>query len=202
MKVSNKEIDIGLVKRAKSGDYQAFDLLVLKYQSRLISTAFKFVKDVQIAEDIVQDSFIKAFKALESFREDSSFYTWIYRITVNTSKNFLVSKKRKSELLNSDLSEEASYEIEPVETYSPEDLLQATQLKKVITETIDQLGEDTRTALTLRELDGLSYEQIADVVNCPVGTVRSRIFRGREVIDEAISQYKQDNKTKYLEVKK
>ena len=202
MKVSNKEIDLGLVKRAKSGDYQAFDLLVLKYQSRLISTAFKFVKDVQIAEDIVQDSFIKAFKALESFREDSSFYTWIYRIAVNTSKNFLVSKKRKSELLNSDLSEEASYEIEPVETYSPEDLLQATQLKKVITETIDQLGEDTRTALTLRELDGLSYEEIADVVNCPVGTVRSRIFRGREVIDEAISQYKHDNKTKYLEVKK
>ena len=202
MKVSNKELDLVLVKRAKSGDYQAFDLLVLKYQSRLISTAFKFVKDVQIAEDIVQDSFIKALKALESFREDSSFYTWIYRITVNTSKNFLVSKKRKSELLNSDLSEEASYEIEPVETYSPEDLLQATQLKKVITETIDQLGEDTRTALTLRELDGLSYEQIADVVNCPVGTVRSRIFRGREVIDEAISQYKQDNKTKYLEVKK
>ena len=108
MKASNKEIDLGLVKRAKSGDYQAFDLLVLKYQSRLISTAFKFVKDVQISEDIVQDSFIKAFKALESFREDSSFYTWIYRITVNTSKNFLVSKKRKSELLNSDLSEEAS----------------------------------------------------------------------------------------------
>lgn len=202
MKASNKELDLVLVKRAKSGDYQAFDLLVLKYQSRLISTAFKFVKDVQIAEDIVQDSFIKAFNALESFREDSSFYTWIYRITVNTSKNFLVSKKRKSELLNSDLSEEASYEIEPVETYSPEDLLQATQLQKVITETFDQLGEDTRTALTLRELDGLSYEQIADVVNCPVGTVRSRIFRGREVIDEAISQYKQDNKTKYLEVKK
>ena len=202
MKVSNKKLDFVLVKRAKSGDYQAFDLLVLKYQSRLISTASKFVKDVQIAEDIVQDSFIKAFNALESFREDSSFYTWIYRITVNTSKNFLVSKKRKSELLNSDLSEEASYEVEPVETYSPEDLLQATQLKKVITETIDQLGEDTRTALTLRELDGLSYEQIADVVNCPVGTVRSRIFRGREVIDEAISQYKQDNKTKYLEVKK
>ena len=202
MKVSNKEIDLGLVKRANSGDYQAFDLLVLKYQSRLISTAFKFVKDLQIAEDIVQDSFIKAFKALESFREDSSFYTWIYRITVNTSKNFLVSKKRKSELLNSDLSEEASYAIEPVEDYSPEDLLQAIQLKKVITETIDQLGQETRTALTLRELDGLSYEQIAEVVNCPVGTVRSRIFRGREVIDEAISLYKQDNKTKYLEVKK
>jgi RNA polymerase sigma-70 factor (ECF subfamily) len=202
MKVSNKELDLVLVKRAKSGDYQAFDLLVLKYQSRLISTAFKFVKDVQIAEDIVQDSFIKAFNALESFREDSSFYTWIYRITVNTSKNFLVSKKRKNELVNSDLSVEASYEIEPVETYSPEDLLQATQLQKVITETFDQLGEDTRTALTLRELDGLSYEQIADVVNCPVGTVRSRIFRGREVIDEAISQYKQDYKTKYLEVKK
>ena len=98
MKISNKDLDLGLVKRAKAGDYQAFDLLVLKYQSRLISTAFKFVKDQQIAEDLVQDSFIKSFKSIGSFREDSTFYTWIYRITVNTSKNYLVSKKRKDEL--------------------------------------------------------------------------------------------------------
>ena len=202
MKVSNKTIDLGLVKRAKAGDYQAFDLLVLKYQSRLISTAFRFVKDIHIAEDLVQESFIKSFNSLASFREDSSFYTWIYRITVNTSKNFLVSKKRKNELLSSDISEDKTYEIEYEDTDTPEDLLQASQLKKLITETIDQLGEDTKTALTLRELDGLSYEEIAKVVNCPVGTVRSRIFRGREVVDEAISQYKQAYKTKHLEVTK
>lgn len=202
MKVSNKAIDLGLVRRAKAGDYQAFDLLVLKYQSRLISTAFRFVKDIHIAEDLVQESFIKSFNSLASFREDSSFYTWIYRITVNTSKNFLVSKKRKNELLSSDISEDQTYEIEYKDTDTPEDLLQASQLKKLITETIDQLGEDTKTALTLRELDGLSYEEIAKVVNCPVGTVRSRIFRGREVVDEAISQYKQAYKTKHLEVTK
>tara|TARA_B100001142_G_C14191417_1_gene600127 strand:- start:32 stop:640 length:609 start_codon:yes stop_codon:yes gene_type:complete len=202
MKVSNKAIDLGLVRRAKAGDYQAFDLLVLKYQSRLISTAFRFVKDIHIAEDLVQESFIKSFNSLASFREDSSFYTWIYRITVNTSKNFLVSKKRKNELLSSDISEDQTYEIEYEDTDTPEDLLQASQLKKLITETIDQLGEDTKTALTLRELDGLSYEEIAKVVNCPVGTVRSRIFRGREVVDEAISQYKQAYKTKHLEVMK
>ena len=202
MKVSNKAIDLGLVRRAKAGDYQAFDLLVLKYQSRLISTAFRFVKDIHIAEDLVQESFIKSFNSLASFREDSSFYTWIYRITVNTSKNFLVSKKRKNELLSSDISEDQTYEIEYEDTDTPEDLLQASELKKLITETIDQLGEDTKTALTLRELDGLSYEEIAKVVNCPVGTVRSRIFRGREVVDEAISQYKQAYKTKHLEVTK
>lgn len=202
MKVSNKAKDLGLVRRAKAGDYQAFDLLVLKYQSRLISTAFRFVKDIHIAEDLVQESFIKSFNSLASFREDSSFYTWIYRITVNTSKNFLVSKKRKNELLSSDISEDQTYEIEYEDTDTPEDLLQASQLKKLITETIDQLGEDTKTALTLRELDGLSYEEIAKVVNCPVGTVRSRIFRGREVVDEAISQYKQAYKTKHLEVTK
>lgn len=202
MKVSNKAIDLGLVRRAKAGDYQAFDLLVLKYQSRLISTAFRFVKDTHIAEDLVQESFIKSFNSLASFREDSSFYTWIYRITVNTSKNFLVSKKRKNELLSSDISEDQTYEIEYEDTDTPEDLLQASQLKKLITETIDKLGEDTKTALTLRELDGLSYEEIAKVVNCPVGTVRSRIFRGREVVDEAISQYKQAYKTKHLEVTK
>tara|TARA_X000000368_G_C23013986_1_gene704791 strand:+ start:463 stop:1071 length:609 start_codon:yes stop_codon:yes gene_type:complete len=202
MKVSNKAIDLGLVKRAKAGDYQAFDLLVLKYQSRLISTAFKFVKDMQIAEDLVQESFIKSYNSLSSFREDSSFYTWVYRITVNTSKNFLVSKKRKNELLSSDMSEDLSYEIEYKDTDTPEDLLQASQLKKLLTETINNLGEETKTALTLRELEGLSYEQIAEVVNCPVGTVRSRIFRGREVLDEAISQYKQAHKTKHLKVTK
>jgi len=193
MKVSNKDLDLGLVKRAKAGDYQAFDLLVLKYQSRLISTAFKFVKDLQIAEDLVQDSFIKSFKSLDSFREDSSFYTWIYRITVNTSKNYLVSKKRKDELLQTDISKEANYTIEPIDKDTPEDLLHASQLRNIIIESLNGLGEDTKTALMLREFDGLSYEQIAEVVNCPVGTVRSRIFRAREVIDDAIKEHRKGN---------
>ena len=189
MKVSNKSIDLGLVKRVKAGDYQAFDLLVLKYQSRLISTAFKYVKDIQIAEDITQESLIKSFKSINSFREDSSFYTWVYRITVNTAKNFLISKKRKDELLQTDLSEEGSIDID------------ATELQSIITSTLNQLGEETKTALTLREFEGLSYEQIAEVVNCPVGTVRSRIFRGREVIDDAIREFKLGIVKQKLEVR-
>ena len=201
MKISNKDLDLGLVKRAKAGDYQAFDLLVLKYQSRLISTAFKFVKDQQIAEDLVQDSFIKSFKSIGSFREDSTFYTWIYRITVNTSKNYLVSKKRKDELLQTDISKEENYVIEPIDKDTPEDLFHAFQLQKIIIESLNGLGEDTKTALTLREFDGLSYEQIAEVVNCPVGTVRSRIFRGREVIDDAIKEYREDHQASHAEIK-
>ena len=201
MKVSNKDLDLGLVKRVKAGDYQAFDLLVLKYQSRLISTAFKFVKDLQIAEDLVQDSFIKSFKSIDSFREDSTFYTWIYRITVNTSKNYLVSKKRKDEILQTDISKEENFIIEPIDEDTPENLFHASQLRNIIIESLNGLGEDTKTALTLREFDGLSYEQIAEVVNCPVGTVRSRIFRGREVIDEAIKEYRKGNQSSLAEIK-
>ena len=201
MKISNKDLDLSLVKRAKAGDYRAFDLLVLKYQSRLISTAFKFVRDTQIAEDLVQDSFIKSFKSIGSFREDSTFYTWIYRITVNTSKNYLVSKKKKDELLQTDISKEENHVIEPIDKDTPEDFFYANQLHKIIIESLNRLGEDTKTALTLREFDGLSYEQIAEVVNCPVGTVRSRIFRGREVIDDAIKQYRKDHQASYAEIK-
>lgn len=201
MKVSHKSIDLGLVKRVKAGDYQAFDLLVLKYQSRLISTAFKYVKDIQIAEDITQESLIKSFKSINSFREDSSFYTWVYRITVNTAKNFLISKKRKDELLQTDLSEEGSIDIESVNTDSPDEIFDATELQSIITRTLNQLGEETKTALTLREFEGLSYEQIAEVVNCPVGTVRSRIFRGREVIDDAIREFKLGIVKQKLEVR-
>ena len=201
MKVSNKSIDLGLVKRVKAGDYQAFDLLVLKYQSRLISTAFKYVKDIQIAEDITQESLIKSFKSINSFREDSSFYTWVYRITVNTAKNFLISKKRKDELLQTDLSEEGSMDIESVNTDTPDEIFDATELQSIITRTLNQLGEETKTALTLREFEGLSYEQIAEVVNCPVGTVRSRIFRGREVIDDAIREFKLGIVKQKLEVR-
>jgi len=194
MKVSNKNIDLNLVKRAKKGDYQAFDLLVIKYQTRLIATAFKFVKDIQIAEDIVQESLIKSYKSLYSFREDSSFYTWIYRITVNTSKNFLVSKKRRGELLQSEIGQEGDIEIESISPDSPEELLMSNQLKHVIENCLNQLSEDTKTAITLRELEGLSYEEISKIVNCPVGTVRSRIFRGREILDKEIENYREVNK--------
>ena len=194
-KSSNKDIDLALVRRARAGDYRAFDLLVVKYQSRLISLAFKFSKDLQLAEDIVQDSLIKSFKSLDSFREDSSFYTWVYRITVNTSKNFLVSKKRKDELLASDMHEDGSLDLNSIETDNPENLLKASELKDILTSTLNQLGEDTKTALTLREFDGLSYEQISEIVNCPVGTIRSRIFRGREVLEEAIKKYKTEDRS-------
>ena len=194
MKDSNKNIDLNLVKRAKKGDYQAFDLLVIKYQTRLISTAFKFVKDMQIAEDIVQDSLIKSYKSLHSFREDSSFYTWVYRITVNTAKNFLVSKKRRGELLQAEIGKEGAIEIEQFSLDSPEALLMRSQLKHLIENCLNQLSEETKTAITLREFDGLSYEEISKIVNCPVGTIRSRIFRGREILDKEIENYREENK--------
>ncbi|MDA9736368.1 sigma-70 family RNA polymerase sigma factor [Gammaproteobacteria bacterium] len=194
MKDSNKNIDLNLVKRAKKGDYQAFDLLVIKYQTRLISTAFKFVKDMQIAEDIVQESLIKSYKSLHSFREDSSFYTWVYRITVNTAKNFLVSKKRRGELLQAEIGKEGAIEIEQFSLDSPEALLMRSQLKHLIENCLNQLSEETKTAISLREFDGLSYEEISKIVNCPVGTIRSRIFRGREILDKEIENYREENK--------
>ena len=202
MKTSNKDIDLSLVKRAKAGDLRAFDLLVIKYQGRLISTAYKFVKDRHIAEDIAQESFIKSFKSLSTFREDSTFYTWIYRITVNTAKNFLVSKKRKDELLQTELSKEGDYVEEAVTADTPEDLLNASELKNIILNSVNLLGEDTKTAFSLREFEGLSYEQIAKVIDCPVGTVRSRIFRGREIIDDAIKKYTNGIQTKKTMVNK
>ena len=192
-KISNKEIDLSLVRRAKKGDYRAFDLLVLKYQSRVIATAFKFVKERSLAEDIAQEAFIKSYKSIESFREESSFYTWIYRITVNTAKNYLVSSKRRDEVVISDLSQDDSFYPEKLDVDSPQEVLKASELRNIIFETLSSLGEETRTALSLREFDGLSYEQIAEIVQCPVGTVRSRIFRGREMIEEVIGKHMDKN---------
>ena len=193
-KISNKEIDLSLVKRAKKGDYRAFDLLVLKYQSRVIATAFKFVKERQLAEDIAQEAFIKSYKSIDSFREESSFYTWVYRITVNTAKNYLVSLKRRDEVVISDLSQDDSFYPEKLDVDSPQEILKATELRDLIFKTLSSLGEETKTALSLREFDGLSYEQIAEIVQCPVGTVRSRIFRGREMIEEAVGKHMDKNK--------
>ncbi len=192
-KISNKEIDLSLVRRAKKGDYGAFDLLVLKYQSRVIATAFKYVKEKQLAEDIAQEAFIKSYKSINSFREESSFYTWVYRITVNTAKNYLVSSKRRDEVVISDLSQDDSFYPEKLDVDSPQEILKASELRDLIFETLSSLGEETRTALSLREFDGLSYEQIAEIVKCPVGTVRSRIFRGREMIEEVVSKHMEKN---------
>jgi len=192
-KISNKEIDLSLVRRVKKGDYRAFDLLVLKYQSRVMATVFKYVKEKQLAEDIAQEAFIKSYKSIESFREESSFYTWVYRIAVNTAKNYLVSSKRRDETLMSDFSEDESFYPEKLDIDSPQGLLDASELRDIIFETLSSLGEETRTALSLREFDGLSYEQIAEIVRCPVGTVRSRIFRGREMIEEAVDKYTNKN---------
>ena len=194
-KISNKEIDLSLVRRVKKGDYTAFDLLVLKYQSRVIATAFKFVKEKQLAEDIAQEAFIKSYKSIDSFREESSFYTWVYRITVNTAKNYLLSSKRRDEVVISDLSQDDSFYPEKLDIDSPQEILKASELRDLIFETLSSLGEETRTALSLREFDGLSYEQIAEIVQCPVGTVRSRIFRGREVIEEVVGKHMDKNKT-------
>ena len=192
-KISNKEIDLSLVRRAKKGDYRAFDLLVLKYQSRVIATAFKYVKEKQLAEDIAQEAFIKSYKSIDSFREESSFYTWVYRIAVNTAKNYLVSAKRRDEVVISNLSEDDSFYPEKPDVDSPQDLLKASELRDLIFETLSSLGEETRTALSLREFDGLSYEQIAEIVKCPVGTVRSRIFRGREMIEDVVGKHMDKN---------
>ena len=192
-KISNKEIDLSLVRRVKKGDYGAFDLLVLKYQSRVIATVFKYVKEKQLAEDIAQEAFIKSYKSIDSFREESSFYTWVYRIAVNTAKNYLTSSKRRDEILISDLSEDESFYPEKLDVDSPQELLDASELRDTIFETLSSLGEETRTALSLREFDGLSYEEIAQIVQCPVGTVRSRIFRGREIIEKMVGKHMQMN---------
>ena len=177
-----------MVRRAKKGDYRAFDLLVLKYQSRIVSIAFKFVKEIQLAEDISQESFIKAYRSIDSFREESAFYTWLYRITANTAKNYLVSKGRRKESSISELSISENEDFFELPTNdSPEQILMAQSLKDTIYDALSGLPEDTRTALSLREFEGLNYEEIAEIMNCPVGTVRSRIFRGREALENLIS---------------
>ena len=187
-KETNKEADLALVRRAKKGDYRAFDLLVLKYQSRIVSIAFKFVKEIQLAEDISQEAFIKAYRSIDSFREESAFYTWLYRITANTAKNYLISKGRRKESSISEMSISENEDFFELPTNdSPEQILMAQSLKDTIYDALSGLPEDTRTALSLREFEGLNYEEIAEIMNCPVGTVRSRIFRGREALEDLIS---------------
>ncbi len=155
----------------------------------------KYVKDIQIAEDVAQETFLKAYKSLDSFREESAFYTWIYRIAANTAKNYLTSKKRKKEYSETELqtSTEQPNLFDIPGGDSPEEILAANNLREVILESLSSLTEDIRTAISLREFENLSYEEIAEVLNCPIGTVRSRIFRGREIIQEKISPLVSEN---------
>ena len=160
-KVSNKDEDIALVHRAQKGDYRAFDLLILKYQARVITLANKFVNDKQIAEDIAQESFIKVYKSIGSFRGESAFFTWLYRVTVNTAKNYLSSKKRKKEMLVSDITDSDTTDpLSALTTESPEDILAANNLREIILKSFGDLPEEIRTALSLREFEGLSFQEI------------------------------------------
>ncbi|WNO08021.1 RNA polymerase sigma factor RpoE [Teredinibacter sp. KSP-S5-2] len=181
--------DKQLVERVQKGDKRAFDLLVLKYQHKILSIISRYVKDSGEIHDVAQEAFVKAYRAIGSFRGESAFYTWIYRIAINTAKNYLVSRGRRPP--SSDV------EIEDAEYYSggdqlkdvssPENQMMRDQMEEVVHKAIRELPEDLRTAVTLREMEGLSYEEIAEVMSCPVGTVRSRIFRAREAIDKHLS---------------
>ena len=183
-----KTTDAELVKRVQRGDKRAFDILVVKYQSKILSIISRFISDHAEINDVAQDAFIKAYRALPNFRGESAFYTWLYRIAINTAKNYLTAKGRRPPASDIDSQDAESYGVGVAlrENASPERLMMRDQLKQVIFDTIGELPEDLRTAITLREIDGLSYEEIADSMDCPVGTVRSRIFRAREAIDEKI----------------
>ena len=183
------DVDQQLVERVQKGDKQAFDMLVLKYQGRVMSMVSRMVRDHHEAQDIVQEAFIKAYRALPRFRGDSAFYTWLYRIAMNTAKNHLVSKGRRPAIDGVELEEAEVVGIPKLQDIdSPERQLLRDELERVINQAIKALPDDLKTAITLREFDGLSYEEIAHVMDCPVGTVRSRIFRAREAIDKQITE--------------
>ena len=181
-----------LVNLVKKGDKKAYNVLVLQYQDRLVYSVFKFLKDFELSQDIAQEAFVKAFKNIDKFRGDSSFYTWIYRIAINTAKNSLSSKFRSSEIYDDDLMDLKLSE-SAVTVDNPENILEADQLRNLMMDAIQNLPDDIRTTLSLREFDGLSYEEIADVQNCPIGTVRSRIHKGREILDKTFSKYNLSN---------
>lgn len=181
-------LDADLVKRVQAGDTVAFDILVQKYQHKVINLVGRFVSDQAECQDIAQDAFIKAFRAIGSFRGDSQFYTWLYRIATNTAKNHLASRARKSPNYAVDVDDAEHYEGESglKEYANPENLLLTDEIKATIFRAIENLPDDLKSAITLREIDGLSYEEIAEVMDCPIGTVRSRIFRARDVIDKEL----------------
>ncbi|WP_101759616.1 RNA polymerase sigma factor RpoE [Oceanicoccus sp. KOV_DT_Chl] len=184
------QTDQQLVERVQQGDTRAFDLLVLKYQHKIFGLISRYIRDHSEIQDVAQEAFIKAYRALPKFRGDSAFYTWLYRIAINTAKNYLVARNRRPPSTDVDVADAEHYELESSlkDIENPENVLYGEELTLVVDTAIKSLPEDLRTALTLREFDGLSYEDIADVMDCPVGTVRSRIFRAREAIDKQVQQ--------------
>ena len=183
--------DLGLVQRVQKGDKSAFDLLVRKYQHKVVKLVTRYLRDPADAEDVAQEAFIKAYRAIPQFRGDSAFYTWLYRIAINTAKNAIVSRDRSPVEFDLDLQnveESSSMQMRLADAETPESLLQTEEIRRTVNEAIEALPEDLRTAIVLRELEGLSYEDIAQAMDCPVGTVRSRIFRAREAIDKRLSE--------------
>ncbi|MDC0053170.1 RNA polymerase sigma factor RpoE [Gammaproteobacteria bacterium] len=182
--------DQQLVVRVQEGDKRAFDLLVLKYQHKVHAIVGRFVRDTDEVADVVQEAFVKAYRALPKFRGESQFYTWLYRIAVNTAKNYLVSRSRRPPGSDVDIDDAEYYSGSEYlkDLGTPENQLFRDELESVIVKSIAELPEDLRTAVTLREYEGLSYEEIAEIMECPVGTVRSRIFRARESIDAVVGK--------------
>ncbi|EXI82104.1 MAG: Sigma-24 [Candidatus Accumulibacter appositus] len=187
--MSEREVDQLLVERAQAGDKHAFELLVAKYQRKLARLLSRFVRDAAEVDDVAQEAFIKAYRALPSFRGESAFYTWLYRIGINTAKNYLVAQGRRAptstefDAQDAESFEDAS-QLRDINT--PESLLQSKQIGETINAAMDGLPDELRNAIVLREIDGLSYEEIAEAMSCPIGTVRSRIFRAREAVAEKL----------------
>jgi len=183
-----KDTDQQLVDRVFKGDKHAFDLLVLRYQHRILGLIGRFIRDPAEVEDVTQEAFIKAYRALPKFRGDSAFYTWLYRIAINTAKNYMVARGRRPPATDIDVEDAEFLEGNSLLTDigTPEANQEKEDLQRVINEAIEDLPEDLRTAFTLREFSGLSYEEITEIMECPVGTVRSRIFRAREALDKKI----------------
>ncbi|MSQ50490.1 MAG: RNA polymerase sigma factor RpoE [Betaproteobacteria bacterium] len=183
--MSDRELDRQLVERARRGDKHAFELLVSKYQRRLLRLLSRYMRDQGEVEDVAQEAFIKAYRALPSFRGDSAFYTWLYRIGINTAKNFLIASRRRAptaagqDALEAETFEEGE-QLRDIDT--PESLLMSKEIAETVNAAMDELPDDMRSAIMLREIDGLNYEEIAAIMSCPIGTVRSRIFRAREEI--------------------
>jgi RNA polymerase sigma-70 factor (ECF subfamily) len=184
-RMSEQKKDLGLVRRAQAGDKKAFDLLVRKYQNKVVSLVSRYLGNNGDVQDVAQDAFIKAYTALPSFRGEAAFYTWLYRIAVNTAKNYLMARGRRPANVDVDAEEAEFYENSDAlkENASPERLALTEEIKHVIFDTIESLPEELKVAIQLREIDGMSYDEIAAAMGCPIGTVRSRIFRARDAID-------------------
>lgn len=186
-------LDLQLIEAAKLGDRRAFDVLVTRYQTRVLKIISRYVKDPSEIMDVCQEVFIKAYRALNKFRGDSSFYTWLYRIAINTSKNYIISQGRRLPDIDLEIEDMERFMMRnvPKETGTPERLMMRDEIEHAVYETIDHLPVDLKTAIMLREIEGMSYEEIADIMHCPVGTVRSRIFRARAAIDRNVLPFLQ-----------